>query len=514
MTDLIFCLDSGTTAVKAGALTLDGRLVALHEAPNAAFQRRGERAEQNMQGTRDAAWQVLRACAAQAGQAPGFRPRALVVTAQGDGVWPVDGAGRPVGDAITWLDGRGVDTLDELERQGALHAITEITGARPTAASPGVQLAWLQRHEPQRYAAIAHVLRCKEWLFWGMTGEFLSEPTTAMIAWGDWRRQRLAPEVARSFGLAGLMERLPAMVGIGDSARPLGRGSAQALGLPEGLPVMLGPGDTQATAIGLGVGVLDGVTRASVFGTSGIHVGIVGDPAALATRPPGSMLQPLSVQQGKLLCLHPSFNGSTALGHVKALTGAASSSPLSGVVVHPFFEPGGERAPVTDPHACASVFGLTAQTADAARVQQATREALAFNARMSHEAMGEDGAAVALGGGLARDPAFASLLATILKRPVLRRPAAHAGLLGLGLLAVHHLGLAPLQATARAWLAGEGSTSLPDEDVLGRFYQRKFILHKNLIDAIRPFWAELGALQREAERLSSSNEKQHETQLP
>jgi erythritol kinase (D-erythritol 1-phosphate-forming) len=182
--------------------------------------------------------------------------------------------------------------------------------------------------------------------------------------------------------------------------------------------------------------------------------------------------------------------------------------------VHPFFEPGGERAPVTDPHASASIFGLGAGGAD---LLQATREGLAFNARMSHDALGVDAAPVALGGGLARDARFASLLATILRRPVLQRPTPHAGLLGLGLLAVQHLGLAPLQSTASAWLAAEGSIAHPDEGATGRFYERKYTLHRNLVEAVRPFWAELASLHDEARRLNAAAEacmeRRHESAL-
>ena len=43
MPGLIFCLDSGTTAVKAAAFTVDGERQALHERPNGALRRQGAR---------------------------------------------------------------------------------------------------------------------------------------------------------------------------------------------------------------------------------------------------------------------------------------------------------------------------------------------------------------------------------------------------------------------------------------------------------------------------------------
>jgi erythritol kinase len=64
--DLIFCLDSGTTAVKAAAFTLEGELVALHEMPNGALRRHDACAEQDMAVTRQEATAVLAACVGKA----------------------------------------------------------------------------------------------------------------------------------------------------------------------------------------------------------------------------------------------------------------------------------------------------------------------------------------------------------------------------------------------------------------------------------------------------------------
>ena len=501
MSDLIFCLDSGTTAVKAAAYTTDGVLAALHEVPNSALRRHGLCAEQDMALTRDLAWTALRGCAERATG----RPRGLIITGQGEGVWPLDASGAPIGDALTWLDGRSVDLLAELERAGTLAAVTEITGAQPTAASPSVQMLWMQRHDPARYARIAHVLRSKEWLFYSATGAMLCEPSTAMLTWGAWRRQEVAGEVERLMGLDGALPRLPALASIGDTARPLGAAAASATGLPQGLPVLLGPSDVQATAIGLGVGVLDGVARASIFGTSAIHVGYFEEAALLPPKPRGAMIQP-SVNPGAFLCVHPCFNGTTTLRHVEALVGKAAASAAdlpawSGLVLHPFFEPGGERAPITDARARAALFGLTSTT-DARQVDRAAREALAFNARMSHDSMGADGSAIAFGGGLANDDGFAALLARVLGRRVLRPASPQAGLAGIGLVAAHHLGGIGLREIGRRWLGGASRVDEPATGPETDFLARKFALYTRLISVLAPLWPEVVALQRDARQLA------------
>ncbi|RDW12529.1 FGGY family carbohydrate kinase, partial [Paracoccus thiocyanatus] len=181
MTGALLCLDSGTTSVKAAAFDGHGRLLAGAERANGALYRDGLRVEQDMDLTRAEALAVLRDCVAQLpGDVAG-----LIVTGQGDGLWPVDGTGQPVGRALTWLDGRARGLAANMAP--ALDAVQAATGSRPTAASASLQLLWLQQNDPARHARIAHALRLKEWLFLSLTGRALAEPTALLPVWGDWR---------------------------------------------------------------------------------------------------------------------------------------------------------------------------------------------------------------------------------------------------------------------------------------------------------------------------------------
>lgn len=508
MTDAILCLDSGTTAVKAAIFTTAGRLVAMEEAPNDALRRAGSAVEQDMDGTLAGALDILATIAGQLGR---LVPRVLVVTGQGDGTWPLDAATRPVDRALTWLDSRPNELVPELDGDGSLARLRELTLTRPTAASQPLQLAWLARRHPDRFGRIAHSLRCKEWLVHGLTGVLMSEPSAVMPNWGDWRRQMVSPEVGKILGLHGLEALLPSVRPFPDCHAPLSAAAAARTGLPEGLTVLLGPGDSQAAAIGLGVGVLPGLDSISLFGTSAIHMRHLRDLAEVRPEPPGAILLPFA-EPGEFLRSLPGLNGATILAHLNDLMRFPGTSEFqpTGLVLHPFLEAAGERAPVTDPAAAGALFGL-AMASGAGDVASAGFEALAFVARMSHELMGDGSGAIALSGGLSADDGFARLYATALQRPVVRSRTAHSGLVGTGLLGARHLGGGRLTDHAATWFAEGREEVTPTGGPLAAYLDRKYRLFRALLDRVSPLWPELAAIAAMADQLRAEAESRPNT---
>lgn len=495
---MILCLDSGTTAVKAAAFDASGQLLAHVDLPNTALTRTDARVEQDMDASRELAVRALRDCMARA---PGHAPQGLILTGQGDGLWPLDTDGQPVGPALTWLDGRARGLVSELG--DALDRIEAITGSRPTAAAQSLQLLWLQRHEPDRFQRIAKILRLKDWLFYAFTGTLLAEPSAALPVWGSWRDGSMSAEIPKVLGLTRGIDILPEFAPVGQCRAPLSASAALACGLPAGLPVLMGPGDVQATLIGLGLGTRPEVTRASVFGTSAIHACLLDDPDTMPQKPRGAMVQQFVLGDG-FLCFHPCFNGATLLQHLQRQFRDLPSSvspAYSGLVVHPFFEPGGERAPWTDPQASAALFGLSAATTPQ-QIAWAGREALAFVARASHMMMGADQGALSLGGGLARDADFARFLATCLGTPVVRSPTAHAGPRGLAAIAATHLLDASPADVAAHWIGPPEDSIPPQPGAIARYADAKFASFRNLVDTTSPHWAALSDIADAAAHLN------------
>lgn len=496
MGSFLLCLDSGTTAVKAAAFDGNGRIVAAAERPNNALRRDGVHVEQDMDVTRDDAFAVLRDCAA------GLEGtvEAILVTGQGDGLWPIDAAFDPVGNAITWLDGRVRRIAVEMQDKGALDEIRAVTGSRPTAASQSLQLLWLQRNEPERLACIAHLLRLKEWLFLGLTDTLLGEPTAALPVWGDWRTGAMSPAIQQTLGLRRGLEYLPDFVPIGECRAGLAAKAASATGIAAGTPVLVGPGDVQSTLIGLGVGIRPGVSRASIFGTSAIHACRVQDPTKMRETPPGAILQRFVLGDG-YLSFHPSFNGATLFQHLgRIATGlpARAEPAYSGLILQPFFEPGGERAPYTTPHATGALLGLTGH-ATPEEIAWAAREGLAFVARICHDMMNPPTdarpATLALGGGMAADPHFAGFMATLLGTQVECAVGGQAGLRGLATIGAKHVLGADDSKLADAWVVMPDAIAMPETGKLAAYARTKYELFLSLLDAVSPHWQRMSAIR-------------------
>jgi xylulokinase len=178
----------------------------------------------------------------------------------------LDDRARPVGPAITWEDARAQAEGDDLVRRVGSAALYAATGQR-------VDGRYLLPMNQRRAAAtpsaeVSIIAGAKDYLFSWLTGELLTDPSTAAgyaaydLASGEWDR-RLLDAGAGSASV-------PAIAGALES-RPLAASVADLLGCAPGLPVVLGVADSVAGAYGLGV--RDEGAVAYIAGSSNVILG-------------------------------------------------------------------------------------------------------------------------------------------------------------------------------------------------------------------------------------------------
>ncbi|MEV8538978.1 FGGY-family carbohydrate kinase [Streptomyces sp. NPDC051572] len=430
-------IDVGTSTVKAAAFDGSGRELAVAARP-VGLSMRGGFVEQDMDEVYGAVVAVLDELTA--GVDGPFELAGL--TGQGDGVWLVDGDGRPVRAAASWMDGRAHELLDQWLADGTFETVFRRTGSAMFPGCPGPLLAWLAAHEPASLDAAATALYCKDMVFQRLTGaRATTDVSDASMPFLDPRTRSYDNGVVE---LLGLTRRRGLLAPVAD---PVATAETRGEGLPTGTRIANGPYDLPACALGAGVTepgdglLIVGTCLASLVATT--ELDLSGEPAGLYI----SLDRP-----GHWLRAMPAMVGTAALDWVLSTTGvrheevdgllAATPPGANGVRVLPYFAPSGERAPFVEPRLRAELTGVSLESTPADLIR-ATCEGIGYAARHCLEAAGLTGSLAVCGGGT-RSPAWMRLLADVLGRP-LRVVEGEVGARGAVLAAAERYGV-PLDA--------------------------------------------------------------------
>ncbi|MEU6470750.1 FGGY-family carbohydrate kinase [Streptomyces massasporeus] len=433
-------IDVGTSMVKAAAFDATGRELAVASRP-VELTLHGGVVEQDME-------EVYGAVVAVLGEVTGRVPEPVELaglTGQGDGVWLVDGEGRPVRAAASWMDGRAHELVDRWLADGTFEKVFRRTGSAMFPGCPGPLLAWLDRHEPKALDTAKAALYCKDMVFQRLTGAgAATDVSDASMPFLDPRTRTYDDRVVELLGLA---HRRGLLAPVSD---PVATAQAQGEGLPSGTRIANGPYDLPACALGAGVTspgdglLIVGTCLASLVATT--ELDLSGEPAGLyiSTDRPGHWLRAM-----------PAMVGTAALDWVLSTTGvrhdevdgllAGTPPGAHGVRVLPYFAPSGERAPFVEPRLRAELTGVSLESTRGDLVR-ATCEGIGYAARHCLEAAGLTGSLAVCGGGT-RSSAWMRLLADVLGRP-LRIVEGEVGARGAVLAAAERYGVG---LDARAW---------------------------------------------------------------
>ncbi len=355
------------------------------------------------------------------------RVAAIAITAFTRTEIHLDHAGRIVRPAITFRDTRADAEATEIDaRLGARGAVT--------AFSPLARLAWLRRHEPQRFARIAQILQPKDFIAFHLTGVAASDPASNAPLVGETRGY-----LRDRFAAAGLEIGLfPALLTPGVALGIVRDGLTGALARLAGARVVVGAMDTWAATLGLGA---HHPGRAyNLSGTTEVNGLMLAAPA----RAEG--LLGVAWDDGLFHLGGPSQAGADCLVWFAGLTNttpAAAVAAAREVAVDapvPLFLPylSGERVPFWDPHLRAGFCGL-GRDCSLAMLARAVMEGVAFHDRLvfarAIAASGVTPAEILVGGGGASADLWCQIKADALGLDMARPAIDEAGLRGALILA-------------------------------------------------------------------------------
>jgi len=486
---VLVAVDLGTSALKAGVLSPDGRLRGFARVPYPLLlEGTPGRAEQDPDAWWDALVRGVGIALARAAADGPAEPLAICIVGQGPTLVATAADGRALAPAVTWLDRRAAD---------------ETAAAVATIGRGGWVVGLLGRAlllstlRPEVVEGAAWLLAAWDHVAFRMTGvaaASLQDPADAITP-GEARAvgldERIAPPAARAGTVIGTLRAGPAV----------------ELGLPLDLPVVAGANDAIATFLGAG---LTGPGQAiDTGGTSGGFGLYVESPVAVP---------PLWTGPAPLRGLH--YVGGAMAGTGKALEWLASdllggATPLAdllaeaatapvgagGLIFLPYLA--GERWPLHDPTARGAFIGLTLGHRRAHLVR-AVLEAAAFALR--HVAA----PAVAAGlpfrelrvtGGTAASRLWNQAKADVVGVEVVVPRVAEASVAGAAILAAVGVGLVADERAGIAALVGVAERLAPDP-VAQAIYDRLAPVYEELHASLAPINAVLAGVEEQPRRPS------------
>ena len=465
--EVLLGLDVGTTAVKVAAFSTAGRgQVAAASKEYPLTQPRPGWHVQDPATVLAAVDATLAACVADL---DGARVVGLSVGSAQHGLLGLDDRREAVTPLVTWADARSTAEARELRSDGRAADLLRRTGTPVHPMSPLVKLVWFARHEPETAAAVAWWVGLKDLLLLHLTGELVTELSSASAtgllgsATRDWDDDALA--------LAGVRrEQLPPVLAT-TTVLELAPDAARRSGLTAGLPVVVGAADGPLGNLGTGA-IEPGVAGLSL-GTSGAVRMAVDGPRA---DPAGSLFcyaltDDLWVVGGAVSNggITMRWAGSTFAaelmgeGHADSdlLALAAEAPPGSdGLVMLPYLL--SERAPVWDPDLAGAYFGIRHRHTRQ-HFLRAALEGVCLQVSTIADALESVAPVreVRATGGTFRSPLWRTVMAGVLARPLVVEAGAGGTALGATALGWYALGGAADLSSALAALRGPVVAATP-----------------------------------------------------
>ena len=493
---LIVSIDSSTTACKAIAWDPQGRAVAEGRAAYPLLQPQPTWYEQNAEEWWQGACAAIQECLSQIDVA---QVAALGITHQRETFVPVDEEGRPIRNAILWLDERSRAQVTELEERFGRDALHRLTG-KPPAMTPSLpKILWLIEHEPELVARTARFLDVHAFLVHRLTGEYRTSLACAdPMGLVDMVHQRWAEDLIRELGLR--PEQFVELTPPGAVIGAVSPEAARATGLPAGLPVVAGAGDGQCAGLGanatgegraylnLGTAVVSGAFSPEYRANRAFRTLYAPIPGAyfLETVLRGGVFTVGWFVERFASDLRDSW---LPLSPEEMLEAAAAKLPPGalGLMLVPYWN--NVMNPYWDPNASGMVVGWTGAHGRE-HFYRAVLEGIAYEQRLAGdgvmEALGRPFQEYVTMGGGSRSPLWCQIVADVTGVPVVRSTTTEATCLGAAILAAGAVGWYPGILEAAQAMTDTGERFVPDPEtqaVYDRLYQE---VYRGLFPALRP----------------------------
>lgn len=487
-------VDCGTTNVKAVLYDERGSELRVASRKN-EVNAHGVCSEQDM----EMLWRNVSACLremTEAAKLPAGTLAGIGVSAQGEGLWPIDREGQPVRSAILWNDGRAYELVDDLKADRPRYEdIKRRVASYLKNGSTLALIAWFRRHEPELFEKTAYFFTCKDYIRYRLTGRIAWEWSDATCSCVDMGARTYSAEAFEAMGVGSALSKLPPLIAATDRAGEVTAQAAEETGLPVGLGVSGGMLDIISTAAGLGAVRLH--DTCVILGTTGMTLSVL-DAYTADTRFNGWELHMDGKHYAKGMgCMAATPNldwavarffpgeepGAVFTAMERELAGRMPGS--GGLLYHPHISTAGERAPFFNSRATAQLLGIR-QDSTPMDVLQAVLEGVSLSVKDCLRDV-KDLRTVYLSGGGAKSGVWAQMLSDAIGAEVLVTSASELSAKGAALSAALMSGVLGSVEEVKERFITVKTVYKPDAARMDAF-EDLYHIYKKTQAAMEPFW--------------------------
>jgi len=178
--------------------------------------------------------------------------KALSISAQGETLILIDKDGKPLRNAISWMDNRAQKEAEILSQQFPNEEVYKITGQVSIVPTwPASKLLWIKNNESDIFKKIYKVLLVEDYLIWRLTGQFACEGSLicSTVYWNI-STEKWWDEMLDYLGISHVQ--LPEIKYSGEAIGNVIEKTAKELGLSSKVVVSMGALDQACGTIGVG----------------------------------------------------------------------------------------------------------------------------------------------------------------------------------------------------------------------------------------------------------------------
>lgn len=375
--------------------------------------------------------------------------KAACVCATSSTVLPVDRKGKPLRNALMWMDARSHKEADMINETG--HPVLEYCGNETSFEWMIPKALWIKKHEPEIYQSCYKIVEQLDWINYMLCGEWSSSICNTTCKWnyvasmGGYQK-----DYFESIGFEDYEDKLVTRVKkIGEVVGTVRKKLVQKFGFSEDMVIVQGGIDAHMAMFGLNV--LRPGKLGIIMGTSFVHLCLADEkPHMSGIWGPydSAVLDGMWLLEGGQISAAGLVNWFRKNFHIEGENGNPYAKLLDipdripigaeGVTVLDFFQ--GNRTPYKDASASGVIFGLNMKHTWE-HVYRAVLEAVSYgtyNIIKNFEEQGYKVDTIVACGGVTKDKKWIQMISDVTGKKIVINQNRQAGALGCCVVSAAH----------------------------------------------------------------------------